>query len=108
MLAHRLVCQSWNELLLGAHFTAVAVTGSSQVVRLLKYKGGLYITLPNAKRNFSSYKVQTRSGPSALSHERFCGGLSLELLACFQGTDPVHGHDVGHQDALVRSPLQSR
>lgn len=63
MLAHRLVCQSWNELLLGAHFTdAVAVTGSSHVVRLLKYKGGLYITLPNAKRNFSSYKVQAISG----------------------------------------------
>lgn len=78
MLSHRLVCWSWNELLLGAHFTDdVAVTGSSQVVRLLKYKGGLYITLPNAQRNFSSYKVQTRSGPSALSHERLCGGLSL-------------------------------
>lgn len=63
-LRHRLVCRLWNDIVLAAHFADVTVrepeAASSAVVRLLKYKGGLYITLPTRKRNVSSYKLPSR------------------------------------------------
>jgi DNA-binding cell septation regulator SpoVG len=36
-------------------------TTKSQTIRLLKYKSGLYVTLPATKRNVSTYKAHTHT-----------------------------------------------
>jgi hypothetical protein len=58
-------------------------TTKSQTIRLLKYKGGLYVTLPATKRNVSTYKAHTHTLSLSLSGagvRRVVAAISLRCV----------------------------